>query len=219
MTANELLNWARGTGMQVAIAVFLLGIVFRIMSIYLLGRKRDLSRARGTQWGPGFRTVVTRSWTDADTLKRTPLTFIGGYVFHIGFLLTLLFYAPHILYFKGLLGTGWPALPVSLINVLAVLTIAALIALLVHRLIDPVRKHLSTVWDYYSWFVTILPVLTGYMALNRLLLPYTEMLAVHILSVELLLVSIPFTKLIHAFTFAISRWYNGAVAGRKGVQV
>jgi hypothetical protein len=35
--------------------------------------------------------------------------------------------------------------------------------------------------------------------------------------VELLLVVLPFTKLIHTFTVFFSRWYNGAIAGRKGV--
>ena len=42
--------------------------------------------------------------------------------------------------------------------------------------------------------------------------------ALHILSVELLMVLFPFTKLSHAFTLWIARWYNGAIAGYKGVQ-
>ena len=45
------------------------------------------------------------------------------------------------------------------------------------------------------------------------------MLALHILSVELLLVVLPFTKLFHAFTLFGSRWYNGKVNAHKGVPV
>jgi nitrate reductase gamma subunit len=67
--------------------------------------------------------------------------------------------------------------------------------------------------------VTFLPVLTGWMAVQHLLLPYTLMLAIHILSVEILLVVLPFTKLFHAFTLFGSRWYNGRVNGHKGVPV
>jgi nitrate reductase gamma subunit len=48
--------------------------------------------------------------------------------------------------------------------------------------------------------------------------PYPLVLGLHILSVELLLVVFPFTKLMHALTFVIARWFNGAIAGRKGVQ-
>jgi nitrate reductase gamma subunit len=62
-------------------------------------------------------------------------------------------------------------------------------------------------------------VLTGYLAVKHLLLPYTTMLAIHILSVELFLVMLPFTKLIHTFTVFVSRWYNGDISGRKGVAV
>ena len=61
-------------------------------------------------------------------------------------------------------------------------------------------------------------MLTGYLAYHHALLPYTAMLALHILSVELLLVLLPFSKLAHMITFAISRWYNGAMAGYKGVR-
>jgi hypothetical protein len=32
------------------------------------------------------------------------------------------------------------------------------------------------------------------------------------------MVVLPFTKLMHTFTVFISRWYNGAIYGRRGVQ-
>ena len=218
MTSMDLLIWARGTGMQIALAIFVLGSLFRIIGIFMLGRKQDLSRPRGGMWIPGLKTIVRRSWTDRGTLRRSPLTFFAGYIFHVGFLLTLLFYAPHVLFFKSILGFGWPGLPTGLIEILAVLSIGALVALLVHRIVDPVRRLLSNFQDYYSWTVTTLPLVTGYWALNAGGTNYTLVLALHILSVELLLASIPFTKLIHTFTFLIARWYNGAIAGRRGVE-
>jgi nitrate reductase gamma subunit len=36
--------------------------------------------------------------------------------------------------------------------------------------------------------------------------------------VELLMVVFPFTKLMHVFTILFARWYNGAMAGRRGVK-
>jgi nitrate reductase gamma subunit len=45
------------------------------------------------------------------------------------------------------------------------------------------------------------------------------MLALHILSVEILLIVLPFTKLFHVFTLFGSRWYNGKVNAHKGVPV
>ena len=78
------------------------------------------------------------------------------------------------------------------------------------------KPYLLVGWLWY--LVTLLPVLTGYLAYNHLLLPYTLMLALHLLSVELLMVVAPFTKLTHMFSFATARWYQGYQAGRRGVE-
>jgi len=45
--------------------------------------------------------------------------------------------------------------------------------------------------------------------------PYPLALGLHILSVELFLVVFPFTKLMHAITTFIARWFNGVTLGRK----
>jgi nitrate reductase gamma subunit len=92
-----------------------------------------------------------------------------------------------------------------------------MLLVLAERINNPVKRFLSTFGDYAAWTLTFLPVLTGYLATKHLLLPYTMMLSLHILSMELLLICLPFTKLMHAFTLWGSRWYNGDVNGRKGV--
>ena len=112
---------------------------------------------------------------------------------------------------------GWPPLPSPLVDALTVASILALFVLLAHRLTNPVKKILTTSGDYLAWGLTLLPLLTGYLAYHHLLLEYTLMLAVHILSVEALLILLPFTKLFHTFSVFISRWYNGDIFGRKGV--
>jgi nitrate reductase gamma subunit len=104
-----------------------------------------------------------------------------------------------------------------MVDAITAITILALAAALVHRLQHPVKKRISTPEDYLVWAVTFLPLLTGYLAYHRLINPYPLVLGLHILSVELLLVVFPFTKLTHAFTTFIARWYNGAIFGRKGV--
>jgi nitrate reductase gamma subunit len=68
------------------------------------------------------------------------------------------------------------------------------------------------------WTVTFLPLLTGYLAFHRVnVASPQQLLILHILSVELLMVVFPFTKLMHAFTMLTSRYYNGYIAGRRGV--
>jgi nitrate reductase gamma subunit len=216
MNHLDLLTFARGSALNWALMVFVAGIVLRLFEIFGLGRKADLARPRSNTPGSGWRTMFTRSLPAEGMLKRDPVTYIGGYVFHFGLLLAIFFFAPHIEFFRSMTGLGWPSLPTALVDASVVAAIAALGVLLAHRLNNPVKRMLSGFGDYLAWAVTLLPLLTGYLAYHHLLLEYTLMLALHLFSVELLLVLLPFTKLFHTFSVFISRWYNGDIFGRKG---
>lgn len=219
MNEMQLLTWARGTGLDLAVGIFLLGVLWRLIEIYSLGRKKDLAAPRSTPGASGWHTMYRRSMPPEGMMKKSPVTYVGGYVFHIGLAIVVLFFAPHIKLIQSLTGLSWPGLPSQFIDLVAVVTIAAMVVLLFDRINRPVKRYLSTFEDWFTWALTFLPVLTGWMAVQHLLLPYTTMLALHILSVELLLVFLPFTKLFHAFTVWGSRWYNGTVNGHKGVAV
>jgi nitrate reductase gamma subunit len=218
MTETEFLLWVRGPALQVASIIFILGLAVRVLEILLLGRKTDLAEARGSAVAGGLRTILMRTFQDAGTWKRSTFTLIAGYVFHIGLFITILLYAPHILVFEEVLGVSWPALPTPVVDATAVITIIALIAVLIHRLSDPVIRFLSRFQDYVVWFVTILPLITGYIAFHRIGLSPPMLIAIHILSVELLMVVFPFTKLTHAVTLFMARYYNGAISGYRGVK-
>lgn len=218
MTSVEFLAWVRGPMFQIAVAIFVIGVVIRLIEIFALGRKKDLSVPRAGEFGPGLSTVFNRSIPDVGTFKRSPFIVVLGYLFHIGLFVTILFFVPHIELFHAVLGLRWPGLPTPLVDAVAIVSIFALLAILLNRLRNPVLKYLSTFEDYLTWLVTLLPLLTGYFAFHRMLFPYQTMLGLHILSIEILLILFPFTKLMHFFTLFIARWYNGAAFGRRGVQ-
>jgi nitrate reductase gamma subunit len=219
MNELQLLTWARGPGLDIAVGIFLLGVLWRLIEIYTLGRKKDLAAPRHAAGASGLHTVFRRSLPPPGMLKRSPVSYIGGYIFHIGLAVIVFLGAPHILLIANLTGLSWPGLPSQFIDLVAVVTMAAMVVMLVDRINKPAKRFLSTFEDWFTWTVTFLPVLTGWLAVQHLLLPYTTMLTLHILSAELLLVVLPFTKLFHAFTLFGSRWYNGSANARKGVPV
>jgi len=218
MDANELLSWARGPGFDIALIIFVAGMLLRLLEILALGKKPDLSPPRGSGPKGGIETVFTRMLPRKTIFDKEPLRIINGYVLHVGFFIILFMYGPHIVLFESFLGFGWPALPSGVIDAVGAITIISLFAALVFRLNNKVLRFLSSKDDYIAWAVTLLPVLTGYLAYNHLVASYTAMLALHLLSVELLLVVAPFTKLTHMFSFAMARWYQGYQAGRRGVE-
>jgi len=219
MSGAEFLLWVRGPAFDIALAVFVFGIVLRFLEIFLLGRKTDLSAPRGSAMAGGIRAMFTRSLpADKNTFKRSTFTIVAGYIFHIGLLVAIFLFVPHIELFKAMFGFGWPGLPMPIVDFFTAMSLLALIAVLYNRLTNPVLKFLTTKEDYLVWLVTFVPLLTGYMAYHHLFFSYYWLLGMHILSVEILMIVFPFTKLMHTFTLFISRWYNGAVAGHKGVQ-
>ncbi len=217
MTEIELLSWARGPGLQIATIIFVAGVVIRIFEILLLGRKANLAEAKGAEMSSGLKTMFTRTIPDPTTFKRSSVTIVSGYIFHLGLFVICFLSAPHILFIKDIIGFGWPSAPTAIIDAFAVITIIAMLVTLINRLNNKVMRYLTNFEDLLTWFVTFLPLVTGYIAFHRIGLTAPSLLAVHILSVELLLVIFPFTKLMHAFTLFIARWYNGAISGYRGV--
>jgi len=214
---NAFFLWVRGPGFDFALAVFLIGITLRLFEILLLGRGVDLAPGRAGAMSSGLRTVLSRQLPDSGTFTRAPFMVIAGYLWHIGFLAALLLFVPHIELLHGSFGISWPGLPNPLVDAATVVTVVTLLGLLARRLTHPVLRHLSGLEDYLVWAVTLLPLVTGYLAYHRLINPYALAMGLHVLSVELLLVVFPFTKLMHAVTAFLARWYSGAISGRRGV--
>lgn len=217
-TGLELLTWVQGPAFQIATAIFVAGVFLRIMEILILGRKANLAPPKGNAQLQGFKTIFTRSLPMPGQLSEAPVVHIAGYVFHIGFFIALLFFAPHIELLNDAFGISWPALSTDAVEIAAGLAIVALIALLISRLLDPVRRMLAGFSDYLTLILSLLPLVTGLLATYKIGGDYNTLLAYHILSVEALMVVFPFTKLMHAFTFITSRYYNGAIQGHKGAQ-
>ena len=187
----ELLEFARGPALTFAFTVFIAGVAFRIFSLLLLWRSRDSSAGRPRQRPvaiAALREIVRRMWPETVYKQRMLFTLINGYVFHVGLALCVFLLLPHILFFEDLLGLSWPHLPNNVIYAVSVVTLVSLIAALVMRVANPVQRIISTADDYFSWLVTFLPVLSGLVATSHLGARYETLLALHILSVALLLV-------------------------------
>ncbi len=217
-----LLDIARGPVLQIAIGIFVLGTVWRVVSLFLLPHTHELSAAKPgakPKWLAGAREIARRFMPDREFARRVRFSLINGYVFHFGLLLTVVAFAPHILFFEDLIGFSWPALPNNVIFAIGAITLGSLVAQLFYRLGNPVLKVISTFDDYFSWLVTALPVVTGLVASSHLGARYETLLALHILSVALFLVWLPFGKLMHFFLVFVTRGQTGAHLSHRGTQL
>jgi nitrate reductase gamma subunit len=194
--------------------VLLAGSLWRSVGIVRLGAKPDLSEPRSTRLLAGaMRGIFARMVPRVEFRLRRKLSFWNGYVYHLGLAVIVFGYLPHIHFVKRLIGVSWPALPDPVVYVCVGLTFVSLFIALMERLTDPVRRLLSGFDDYFSWAIVVLPLATGMIAIQQSdPLP----LAIHLMSVELLFLWLPFGKLAHAFLVFASRGVTGAALARKG---
>ena len=218
----ELLEFARGPALTFAITIFIGGVVFRIVSLMLMWRTKDSSAGsprERSSFAAALREIVRRLWPQSAYKQRTLFMLINGYVFHIGLAIIVFFLLPHILFFDDLLGLNWAHLPNNVVYAVSIITTVSLIAQLVMRFANPTIRIVSTFDDWFSWLVTFLPVITGIIATSHLGARYETLLALHILSVALLLIYLPFGKLMHWFLVFVTRSQTGAHLSHRGAQL
>lgn len=225
----DLLDFARGPGLVLAVLVFVLGVAWRLAGVLRRPRLPDLSPPRAEApppWQGALRGIASGLWPRRTFGSSAFISSLNGFAFHIGLALVFFGYAPHIAFIERHLGLGWPALPDMVMYLAAGVTILSMLMALLMRLTDPVLKLISNANDWLSWTLTFLPVITGMaviteasaitVARNHTI--FRDPLALHLLAFELLLIWFPFGKLMHAFLFPLSRGATGVRFSHRGVQ-
>jgi len=215
----DLLEFARGPALQVAAYILVAGSIWRFVGILMLKEKVDHSEPRKSAGlMSAFKVIYTRSFTAEPFKKATLYPKMLAYVMHVGLFAVVFLFVPHIMFFEGFLGFDWPGIPNSVVYLFGVAAVVSGFALLVRRLTSPVLKLISNFDDYFSWLVTMMPLATGLLIPVRLGIRYETLLAIHILSVVLLMIWLPFGKLGHTFLVFITRGTTGIAFERRGAK-
>jgi nitrate reductase gamma subunit len=225
----DVLDFARGPLLVLALLVFVLGVAWRLAGVLRRPRQPDLSPAREgapPRWQGALRGIASGLHPRRRFGPGAFVSGLNGYVFHIGLAFVFFGYAPHIAFVRRLTGLHWPALPDAVMYLAAGVTILSMILALVLRLGDPVLRLISSGNDWLSWALTFLPVITGMavitdssaLTLVRDHPVFRGPLALHLIAFELLLLWFPFGKLMHAFLFPFARGATGVRFSHRGVQ-
>jgi hypothetical protein len=222
MNWPDILSFARGPLFKAALLVFIGGLAYRLFRVLSLGWRRDRAPRNGSAVG-GTIVAYLKSilffpfipWV-RKTFPKNVLTYLAGGLFHLSLFLVLVFGLPHMLVAKSLTGARWPTLPTPVIDWAAATGIAAMIFLLANRFAHPVLRKISGWGARWNWLVVFLPMVTGYMTTHHMF-RYEAIFSLHVLSVDLLLVWIPFSRISHFLFYFFSKTIHGAQAGKRGV--
>lgn len=213
----ELLEFARGWGLGFSVAVFAIGLAWRLYGIWRRPLRADYSQPRRTDRAAGALRAIFAKMLPPKDVKIRGAQMMNAYGYHIALAIVAFAFAPHIAFIARHLGVSWPALPDPVTYIATAIAVVGLLVALLTRLTDRVQRLLSSFDDYFSWGVTMLPLLTGMALLPAPAEPVA--VAIHLLSLELLLVWLPFGKLAHVALVFVSRWRTGVDFTRKGAAV
>ncbi len=225
MNWQATLEFARGPFFYAALLFFIGGLAYRLVNVIGLGWSKDRVPIKGSKAGgvvmsflKGILIWPFIPWVK-NTFNRNPLIYVGGGLFHLGLFTVILLGTPHMLVWKSLLGFGWPTLSLPIVDWLAAVAIIAMLILLVNRIINPVLKLISGPAEYLAWLFVFLPMVTGYMMTHHLWFQYEVLYSLHMLSVDVLLIWIPISRISHFMFYFFARAIHGQEFGKRGVAV
>ncbi len=233
---EPLLQFARGPLFRLCFGIMLLGLG-RIFFLDLWGARKAYLRA-GDKKMP-WKLTISRSLEWLFPFKRVfnnrQVYSIFSILFHTGLIIVPIFLYAHIDLWKNSVGISWPALPYWWAFGLTVSTIVFAFALLIERLVVKSIHSLSRGEDYWWLILLLIPFVTGLICANVKLGAglYRFLMLVHVLSADLIFVSMPFTKIAHCVLAPFSQLVDaiawkfpaktdddiGETLGKKGARV
>lgn len=208
-----------GPVLWLSFAIFFIGSLVRIV-MYIKGLDWQADRVAYTaHLGYGLKGAAksiimwlfpfgTRSW------RIKPVFTSIFFLFHICLIVTPVFLLAHNMILKERWGVSLPTLPDSITDVMTVVVIISVILMIIRRIALSEVRILTTFYDYLLLLITVAPFITGFLAFH-LTPDYNFWVITHIISGEIMLICIPFTKLSHIVMFFMSRAQLGMDYGIK----
>jgi len=209
----DIYELVRGPFAWVALIVFVAGSLYRIAAMLISGKKEP-SLYPATSLKDGLRSILHGLMPFGSTyMRRQPLFTVVTIGFHLGVIILPLFLLAHTVLWYESWQILWWSLPDLLADIVAVWVMLACVYFLVRRSTVPEVKQVTRPTDILLPAIVLLTFLTGFLAYHQWG-PYRPMLILHILAGEILLVTIPFSKLGHMLFIMFSRAYMGAEFGK-----
>ncbi len=206
---------ARGPLALVAVLVLLLGLVYQAVRFFALTTPaaRSALPVRQQPSSSGMHhpspRIQRKGRIQRTVLGMEPAMTVVTAIFHAALILTPLTVLAHALLFEQSWGFRPPAVSELLSDILTLLVLGLGGFLLYRRIRLPKVRSITSPMDIALLIVVLAPFLTGFLAYHQWA-PYRPMVVAHILSGELMLVCIPFTRLSHALFFFLTRFCLGS---------
>jgi nitrate reductase gamma subunit len=145
-------------------------------------------------------------WLKLSIAGVNPFMTIVTTVFHVLLICVPVFVLGHNILLDNAFGISMVSLPENVSDFLTGIVIFCTLIFLFRRLFLDRVKIITSYEDYFFLCLAAAPFVTGYFAYHQVFLSYKLVISLHILSGELMLMAVPFTKFIHMIYIIIVRF-------------
>lgn len=197
---------------SIALIIFVLGFIYQGIQFSKLTRKKEWisppipfeqkrqKKTVGQLIADGLASLNGTLW------KTDPLMTIVTSVFHVCLIVAPLFLLGHNILLDQSWGLSLFSLPESFSDRLTLVVLICGAYFLGRRLLLSRVRVITSIYDYLILLIAIAPFLTGFLAYHQWW-DYRTVIFLHILSGEVMLITIPFTKLGHMLFFFLYRFF------------
>jgi len=216
--------FVEGPLLWIAFLTFFIGSILRAALFLSVSRKRDKIIYQYFSWKYVLATLGRWLLPLNKDVTKNPIFTILGYMFHICLIVVPIWFSGHIsLWEESRFEWYWTPIPDGLADWMTLIFMAIALFFLLRRIISADIRLLSTFSDYLLIVVVALPFITGYFlthgTVDNIGFLGDNIQVIHMLSGELMLILIPFTKLSHFVLFFFSRGATAIEFGRRGYSV
>ena len=209
----EIYQFVSGPLAWSAFIIFIGGCLYRLMSLLVLVHRKERFIYSYMSFKYSLRSILRWSTPFAtENMRRHPGMTIVTFAFHICLLVTPLFLLAHVVLIEEAWNLSWWTLPDGLADAMTLIVIAGCIFFFVRRLTQREVQYVTSVSDFVLLVIVVAPFVTGFLA-NYQWFAYRTLVILHILSGEIMLVTLPFTRLSHMITAPLTRAYMGSEFG------
>ena len=210
---HSLYNIVSGPLVWLAFAIFIGGSIYRLISLIVLVHKKEPFIYSYMSLKYGLRSILRWSTPFAtENMRKHPALTIVAFAFHICLILTPIFLLAHVTLVDESWNLSWWTLPDGAAEIMALIVIAGCAFFLVRRLVNPEVQYVTSASDFIILAIVASPFITGVVAYYQWF-GYQFFMILHILSGEIMLAAIPFTRLSHMFFAPLTRAYMGSEFG------
>ena len=217
----DFFSFVEGPLLWIAILTFIIGSLVRAALFLSVSRKTDKIIYQHFSWKYAFATIGRWLLPINKDVVKNPIFTSLGYIFHICLIVVPIWLSSHIsLWEESRFEWSWTPIPDGLADWMTLIFLAIALFFLLRRIISADIRLISAFSDYFLLVVVAFPFMTGFFithgTLDSIGFLGDNMQLIHMLSGELMLILIPFTKLSHYILFFFSRGATGIEFGRRG---